>query len=110
MQAQPCVMCFINSRADTEWQPVHKQAQCTAWAQKINLLPKTNLPSWVSEWRGCSLGTITRGEASLLGKFLSGLRWKWKGEGEKEEEEEGENYSLVIFSQGLEEFLCVFKD
>lgn len=46
----------------------------------------------------------------MLGKFLSGLRWKWKGEGEKEEEEEGENYSLVIFSQGLEEFLCVFKD
>lgn len=45
----------------------------------------------------------------MLGKFLSGLHWKWKGEEEKEEEE-GENYSLVIFSQGLEEFLCVFKD
>lgn len=68
---------------------------------------QTNSPSWVSEWRDCSLGTTTRGEASLLGKFLSGLHWKWKG---KDEEEEGGIYSLVIFSQGLEEFLCVCKD
>lgn len=33
---------------------------------------QTDLPSWVSEWRDCSLGTITRGEVNLLGKFLSG--------------------------------------
>lgn len=45
----------------------------------------------------------------MLGKFLSGLHWKWKGEEEEEEEDSG-NYSLVIFSQGLEEFLCVCKD
>lgn len=33
---------------------------------------QTDLPSWVSEWRDCSLGTTTRGEANLLGKFLRG--------------------------------------
>lgn len=55
---------------------------------------------------------MTRGEASLVGKFLSGLHWKWKGKEEEEddEEEEGGNYSLVISSWGLEEFLCVCKD
>lgn len=83
--------------------PVH----CLSWEDKP-AASQTNLPSWVSEWRDCSLGTITRGEASLLGKFLSGLHWKWKGK--EEEEEEGGNYSLVIFSQGLEEFLCVCRD
>lgn len=30
--------------------------------------------------------------------------------GEEEDEEEGGNYSLVIFSRGLEEFLCACKD
>lgn len=80
--------------------------QCLSWVDKP-AASQTDLPSWVSEWRDCSLGTITRGEANLLGKFLSGLHWKWKGE---EEEDEGGNYALVIFSQGWEEFLCVRKD
>lgn len=67
---------------------------------------QTDLPSWVSEWRDCSLGTITRGKANLLGKFLSGLHCKWRGE----EDDKGGNYSLVIFSQGWEEFLFVHMD
>lgn len=78
--------------------------QCLSWEDKP-AVSQTNLPSWVSGWRDCSLGTITRGEAKLLGTFLSSLHWKWKGK----EEEEGGNNSLVIVSQGLVGaiFVCV---
>lgn len=78
--------------------------QCLSWEDKP-AASQTDLPSWVSEWRDCSLGTITRGEANLLGKFLSGLHRKRKGE----EEDEGGNYSLVIFFQGWEEFFVCLR-
>lgn len=58
----------------------------TGPAQRLSLEDKpdasqTDVPSWVSEWRDCSLGTITRWEANLLAKFLGGSQWKWGRKG-----------------------------
>lgn len=76
--------------------------QCLSWEDKA-AASQTDLLSWVSEWRDCSLGTITRGEAKLLGKFLTGFHWKLK-----EEEDEGRNYFLVILSRrGTNFYVCV---
>lgn len=69
---------------------------------------QTDLPSWVSEWRDCSLGTITRREVNLLGKFLSGAQWK-REQGERRRRKVG--IALWPFSlRGCEGILSVLED